>query len=93
MITVSFAQYENAQLARLNDVRHAIKARSFKLVACAIGDFMRFNFAFFGCRFILYDQFCWTLSQALAWLPLCAADFVMVVDTLDNSTVAQRRHN
>jgi hypothetical protein len=26
---------------------YAIKARSFKLVACAIGDFMRFNFARF----------------------------------------------
>jgi hypothetical protein len=96
MITsVSFAQYEKRTIGAIKRrAAYAIKTRSFKLVACALGDFMRFNFA----RFLVVDsfgtiQFCWTLSQALAWLPLCAADFVMVVDTLDNSTVAQRRHN
>jgi hypothetical protein len=87
------AQYEKRTIARLNDVRPMPSkpvvlslSHALSVILCAS------TLRVFGCRFIRYDP-CWTLSQALAWLPLCAADFVMVVDTLDNSTVAQRRHN
>jgi hypothetical protein len=70
----------------------AVKSGSLSQICKLVNDVLKHHFA----RYLIVDAYgtvkmCWTLSGAIAWIPFCAPELARIVDTLDFTTIYERR--